>query len=152
MMRSLAWMVLVLAVLGAGHPGLAATPDERARAIYHDYMSPYCPGLLLADCSSRPAATLRTEIRDALAAGTPEAEVRSALERRFGERVLAAPPRRGFGLVAWLAPYLVVGAALAAVVAWCRLRMRPRPPVAALPRAPADPALRARLEDELRRF
>lgn len=150
-MRSIAWMVLVLAVLGAGRPGLAATPDERARAIYHDYMSPYCPGLLLADCSSRPAATLRTEIRDALAAGTPEAEVRTALERRFGERILAAPPRRGFGLVAWLAPYLVVGAALAAVVAWCRRHGRaPVPGPAARP-ADVDPALRARLEAELQR-
>lgn len=151
-MRSIVYGVLVVALFGAASPTFASPVDERSRAIFHDFMSPYCPGLLLADCSSRAAATLRTEIREELAAGTPEAEVRASLERRFGERILAAPPRRGFGLVAWLAPYVAVGLACAAVVAWCRRRLRLRVPAPNRPAAPVDPALRTRLEDELRRF
>ena len=151
-MRSIVHVAVAVVLLGVASPTFASAVDERSRAIFHDFMSPYCPGLLLADCSSRAAATLRTEIREELAAGTPEAEVRTSLERRFGERILAAPPRRGFGLVAWLAPYVAVGLACAAVVAWCRRRLRLRPPALERPAAPVDPDLRARFEDELRRY
>jgi cytochrome c-type biogenesis protein CcmH/NrfF len=151
-MRFLAGLVVAIAVVGSAHAGVARSVDEESRAIFHEYMSPYCPGLLLADCSSRPASTLRTEIRSALAAGTPAAEVRAGLERRFGEAILAAPPRRGFGLVAWLAPYVAVVVACALVVAWYRRRVRARMVAAAPAPLPVDPALRARLEAELRRF
>jgi cytochrome c-type biogenesis protein CcmH len=151
--RGLVTLLAVALVLGAaGSVARAAEPsvEARARALFHEHLSPYCPGLLLSDCSSRPAATLRDEIRRDLASGATDDEVRAELRRRFGERILAAPPGRGFGLVAWLVPPAAVLAASAAVALWLSTRSR-RPAPAAPPAAPVDPRLRARLEAELTR-
>ncbi len=146
--------VLASLIVGAAATTLAAEPptEDRARAIFHEYLSPFCPGLLLSDCSSRPAETLRTEIRTALANGVSDAEVRADLQRRFGERILAAPRTRGFGLIAWLVPPVVVTGAVLAVVLWWLGRTR-MPPAPRTPSAlSGDPLLRARLDAELRSF
>jgi cytochrome c-type biogenesis protein CcmH/NrfF len=69
------------------------------------------------------------------------------LVARFGERILAAPPQRGFGLVAWLTPPAFVLAGLI----WMVLRLWSRRPPACAASPPIDaPALRRRLEHELR--
>jgi cytochrome c-type biogenesis protein CcmH len=150
-MRRVTCVVLVMILLGTGRASMASTVEQQAGAIFHEYMSPYCPGLLLADCSSGAAITLREEIRAALAAGTSEAEVRAQVERRFGERILAAPPRRGFGLVAWLVPYLALAIGVGGIAVWWRRRMRAVGPTVDAA-SPGDPALRVRLEAELRRL
>ncbi|HXJ34917.1 MAG TPA: cytochrome c-type biogenesis protein CcmH [Candidatus Eisenbacteria bacterium] len=144
------YAVVALGLLGHSRAIVASTVDEHARAINHEYMSPYCPGLLLADCSSSGAMTLRNEVRAALTAGVPEAEVRAEIERLFGERILAMPPWRGLGLVAWLAPYVGLALASGVVVAWWRRQMRASAPTADVTPSAVDPALRAQLEAELR--
>lgn len=153
--RIVAVLAWALVVIGSGvSTPFAAEPvaEDRARAIFHEHMSPFCPGLLLSDCSSRPAETLRTDIRAALANGASEAEVKADLQRRFGERILAAPTRQGFGLLAWLVPPVAVIGALIAVVLWWSRRSRTRMPASARPILPVDPMLRARLDAELARF
>lgn len=112
-------------------------------------MSPYCPGLLLADCRSPAAVDLRAEVRRQLEDGASEAEVRERIESQFGEKLLAAPHSRGFGLVAWLTPYAVIIAGLVAIFVWMRSH-RGAAVVAAPERKPGDPARLARLEEERR--
>ena len=66
-----------------------------------------------------------------------------------GEAVLAAPVDRGFNRLAWLFPYLAAAAGLIAIVV--AARRWSAPPVAAIAGdAGLDPALSARLDDELR--
>ena len=70
----------------------------------------------------------------------------------------AAPPKSGWGLLAWLLPLvlLVGGGAVLGVYAWRWSRSREPAPAAAGPeqngRAPLDPDLERRLEEELARF
>jgi len=148
---------LLVVLLLIAMPARAASDSQRvdvdsaARAIYNDFMSPYCPGLLLADCRSEAATELRREIRTQLAAGVPERNIRDRLEAHFGEKLLAAPHARGLGLVAWLVPFAAIGLGLVGMLLWLRTQ-RPRP-APHLPSADAiNPALWARLEHELRAF
>ena len=72
-----------------------------------------------------------------------------------GQDVLAEPLDEGFNQLAWAVPYVVglSGAALIGLVAvrWTPSRRRPRRPSAAgAPAGGDDPALRERLDDELR--
>jgi cytochrome c-type biogenesis protein CcmH len=114
-------------------------------------MCPTCKTTL--DQSSSPIANrIRAFIRARIAAGDCEGEIKSALVDEFGESVLAAPPKRGFNLLAWVLPLagLAAGAVAVGFAArrWSVSRV-PAPPDAG---PPLDPALERRLDDELARF
>ena len=76
--------------------------------------------------------------------------VREAFAAEFGSQaILAAPIDRGFNRLAWLFPYLAAAAALVGIVVTAR-RWSSRAVPAAAGDAGLDPALSARLDDELR--
>ena len=128
------------------HPTLADLEDE--------VMCPTCHTPL--ELSSAPAANrIRAFIRREIAAGKTKSQIKAALVDQFGEGILAAPPVRGFNLLAWLLP--IVGGALAIVLlAWAARRWlagRDPPGEDADTRATAlDRDLERRLDDELARF
>jgi cytochrome c-type biogenesis protein CcmH len=100
---------------------------------------------------------MKIRIARACAAGRTDAQIKSSLVRDFGSRVLAAPPRRGFDLLAWLLPGIgiVAGAAALAALAWRWTRTRD-PALALAPGSTngrgLDPELERRVDDELARF
>ncbi|MBI3050319.1 MAG: cytochrome c biogenesis protein CcsA [Acidobacteria bacterium] len=100
------------------------------------------------NCQGR--ATQTAKLRQFLAEGKSHDEVIAAFIRDFGsEAVLAAPVDRGFNRLAWLLPYLAALAALVAIVVTAR-RWSSRTVAVAGVDAGIDPALSARLDDELR--
>jgi cytochrome c-type biogenesis protein CcmH len=158
MTRAGRWLVIGLAALAVLAPvSAAATPDWTVVGIQTELMCPTCKGERL-DISTAPAADrVRAYLRRAHAAGWSEAHVKRALVAQFGPQVLAAPPRSGFGLVAWIAPLAAVlaGAVLAVWLArrWLRGRSTGGEASAHLVDDPARrAALEAKLDDELARF
>jgi cytochrome c-type biogenesis protein CcmH len=152
--RGLVWVVLLLFLGLSGVAGGQATAspevEREARRIFSVVMSPYCPGLLLADCTSSAAAALRDSIKVQLGRGRPADEILEELAAAFGDEILALPPNRGVARLAWLAPVLLLAASLGVLV-W-RLRRRPTAPAAPVPTTVSgDQVLRQRLEEELRR-
>jgi len=133
---------------GEVEPRFSAEVETEAAKIFNSTMSPYCPGLLVANCPSPGAARMKEEIRTQLAAGVSPDSVRTWLRAEYGSQVEAVPPAEGFGLLAWIMPALaLVGGA--AVVAWW-LRRRGRVPDHGTGAAePLDPEAQARLEQEL---
>jgi cytochrome c-type biogenesis protein CcmH/NrfF len=85
-----------------------------------------------------------------LAEGKDYDAVRAAFVEEFGSQaVLAEPIDKGFNRLAWLVPYLV--ATLALVGVFVTARRWSRPSAQAVAGSPGvDPALDARLDDELR--
>jgi cytochrome c-type biogenesis protein CcmH len=138
-------LVALLLMLGAGAAAAQAVSDpevaRKAHGISSDVMSPYCPGRTLADCPSPNAAALREEVRELLAAGVPEQEVRSRLETRFGDDIVGVPR----SLLGWSLPVvaLVLGAG-GVIVALRRMSTRATPSSAGV-----DPDLEAELDREL---
>lgn len=144
-------ILVVLALLA--FPGAvgesAAQPadvDANAHRIFSELMSPYCPGLMLADCPSPDAFALRAEIRARLAAGETPAQVKEDLYARFGESIRATPEPREWGLLLWAAPFVVLAGSFGGV-AWYLAHRRPgvepdSPPA-------ADSELEHQLDDEL---
>jgi cytochrome c-type biogenesis protein CcmH len=89
-----------------------------------ELMSPACPGRTLINCTSGQAEQWRELIRQQLHQGaTKEQIIRYFVDMR-GEEILAAPPKRGFALTAWLFPVFLMlnGAGLIVVLAnrWAR--------------------------------
>ena len=114
-----------------------------------EVMCPVC-GTTLDQSSSPAAQQIKRVIAKGIAAGQTKSEIEDRLVAEYGQAILAAPPRHGFGLLAWWLPIagIVVAAVVVGLGAWRWSRARepaPRP-------AQLDPALEHRLDDELRRF
>ncbi len=52
------------------------------------------------------------ELKSYIAEGLSDQQILNAFAAKYGATVLAAPPKRGFSLVAWIAPFAVFAAAL----------------------------------------
>ncbi len=142
--------VFVVALLLVSQASANAGPPTLAQ-LEHEVMCPICHTLL--ELSHAPIADrMRSFIRQRIAAGDSGAEIKNRLVAQFGEGVLAAPPAKGFGLVAWLLP---IGGSLAiAVILAVALRQwkhdhdREATPATAAP-VSLDAALSQRLDREL---
>ena len=142
-------LVLVCALVAA--PGAGASEARPTPADLEDeIMCPVCPGETLEQSSSPAAQQVERFIAVRIRAGDSKQEIKDKLVEQYGPRILAAPPREGFDLLAWVLP---LAAALAAAVilgfaAWRWSRGR-EPPAAS---APLDPELERRLDRELARL
>ena len=130
-----------VALASERHPTLAELEGE--------VMCPICNTTL--DQSSSPAARqIETVISRQIAAGDTKSEIKDRLVAEYGPQILAAPPKKGFDLLAWLLPIagLLGGAVVLGALAW--RWSRAREPV----RVPLrlDPALERRVDEELTRF
>ena len=114
-----------------------------------EVMCPVCETTL--DQSSSPAAQqIKRVIATRIAAGDTKTQIKDRLVAEYGSAILAAPPHKGFGLVAWWLPVAGILAAAVAVGVGARRWARAREPAAAGP--PLDAASERRLDDELRRY
>ncbi len=140
---ALAAGVLAVASLTVA-PAAAVEPDEilsdtaletRARHISSGLRCLVCQNQSIDDSNAPLARDLRLLVRERLKAGDTDAQVMQFVEDRYGEFVLLRPPLNAHTLILWLAPFLVLLAAIAGVVWAVRRRARVAPAVAALDRA-----------------
>ena len=120
-------------------------------------MCPTCGTPL--DMSDAPAANrIRAFIVRRINGGDTRSEIMDKLVAEFGLGVRAAPPKSGWGLLAWLLPLVAPGRRRGGAR---RLRVALEPLARARRhsgrarengRAPLDPELERRLEEELARF
>jgi len=123
---------LAVAAFAAACMAAASDPSERladpgqearARAIFKDVRCLVCQNESIDDSSAELAADLRRIVREQVAAGRSDQEVRDFLTARYGEFVLLKPSFSVGNAVLWLAPFGVVGAGVLLLVS--RLRSRP---------------------------
>ena len=117
--------LLVVAVLGLSIPAALAqeppaAPDRplpdaaqeaRAQALFDDIRCVVCQHEAISDSPAGIAGDMRGLVRDQIAAGRTDAEIRDDLVRRYGDFVLFNPPLRLGTWLLWFGPL----AALAAV-------------------------------------
>ena len=101
-MTRLLLATLVLA-LAAAAPAAASEQHPTLPELERELICPTCHETLAAS-TSPIADRMRSFIRQRIAAGDTESEIKSKLVAQFGESVLAAPPKSGFNLLAWLLP------------------------------------------------
>jgi cytochrome c-type biogenesis protein CcmH len=144
--RLLVVLAAALLVVPAAH---ASDTHPTLAELEGEVMCPVCGTTL--DQSNAPAAQqIKRLIAVRIAAGDTKSEIKTRLVSEYGDAILAAPKRKGFGLLAcWLPIVGILGAAaLLAAGAWRWSHAREDEP----PPARLDPALERRLDDELRRF
>jgi cytochrome c-type biogenesis protein CcmH len=96
-------------------PGRPLVYDEaEAYAIDGMIMCPVCPAETIDQAQVPIARQMRALVREKLHQGATRQEILDFFAQRYGPGILAAPPRSGFNLVAWIFPLAGVAAALAA--------------------------------------
>ena len=149
-------MIVRLAVVGAaalvlaGPAAAACTkPHTSLSAMEGQIMCPTCHTTL--DQSDAPAARrIEHRIQVLIDQCKTADEIKADLVANFGAGILAAPPRKGFDLLAWWLPLggIAAGALLLALGVW--RWSRARAPDAAEP--PLDPELDARVDELLAEY
>ncbi|MBT0956479.1 cytochrome c-type biogenesis protein CcmH [Alphaproteobacteria bacterium KMM 3653] len=130
------WFATIALVLWAG-AALALDPSEmladpaqeaRARALDHEIRCVKCQSETVASSNADWAQDARRAIREQVAAGASDAEVKAWFVARYGDFVLMDPPKTGANLVLWVAGplMLLAGLGLAAGAA-ARRRRLPEP-------------------------
>jgi cytochrome c-type biogenesis protein CcmH len=143
-------LAAALALLAAcAFPVHASAAPPRAADLEAELVCPVCETTL--DQSNAPVAQrMKLYLRERIAAGDSEQEIKDALVREFGPGVLATPEKSGFGLLAWLLPLVAVVAG--AVVVGLLLRAWSRGRRAPTEEGALDPELERRVDEELARF
>ena len=150
---SLAWAQAHPGPQPSPSPAAATTPAEaaaeaQARALFTEVMSPFCPGLTLADCPSPNAFTMRGDIVRRLKNGESRQAIVNELVKTYGAQILADPSDTPIGSIVWGVPFALSVLAAAGLAFFLRRATRNRTKEAADPRA-ESPQMRSRVDDEL---
>ena len=137
-------------------PGLAfaqaaevAKPDaaveERLKRLAEELRCLVCQNQTIADSNAPLALDLRNQIRQQVAAGRDDDQIRTYMVERYGDFVLYRPPFKATTAVLWLGPMLLI--AMGAVIFLLVVRKRRGIPAPGPDQAPALSEMqRAQLE------
>jgi cytochrome c-type biogenesis protein CcmH len=105
---------------------LAANPEIEARmlAIASELRCLVCQNQTIADSHAGLALDLRQEIREMLAKGQTDQQVRDFMTQRYGDFILYKPPVRPSTVLLWFGPAVLAIGGL--IVLWAILRRRAR--------------------------
>ncbi|HLM48860.1 MAG TPA: cytochrome c-type biogenesis protein [Myxococcaceae bacterium] len=116
----------------AGSDPLTPVLEARVQKLGKELRCAVCQGLSVADSPSSMARAQLDKVRELVAEGKTDQEVRDYFIARYGEWVLLQPKAEGFNLLVWLGPVaLLLGGGF--IIA------RQVKPASALAPAPASP-------------
>ena len=118
------WLTLAFVTAACGNEGEAPL-EERARSIDKSLICPVCPGETIDQAQVELAHQMRAIVREKLAEGLSREQILQFFVDRYGEDVLAAPPKSGFNLIAWVVPLSVVAAAIVLLLLVIKAMRRP---------------------------
>ena len=149
-MKRVAALLAVLA-LAVAAPALASERHPSLSELEGEVMCPTCH-TTLDESNSAIAQQIKAFIRVRIAEGKTKSQIEAELVDNFGPSILAAPPKRGWDLLAWALPLggLGLGAIVLGILAWRWTRDRDRPASGGGVRL--DPEAERRLDAELARF
>ena len=93
-------------------PPLDESLEEEAQAIDRMIMCPVCPAETIDQAQVEISFQMRAVIREMLAEGRTREEILDYFVDRYGADILAAPPKSGANLLAWILPIVGVAAGL----------------------------------------
>jgi cytochrome c-type biogenesis protein CcmH len=122
---------------------LPAAQEARVHQLAKELRCPVCQGVSIADSPATVAQAQLIKVREMIATGKSDDEVREYFVSRYGEWALLRPKAEGVNLLVWLGPALLLLGGLAIIG-----RQVIRGPGAAQPSPPPPAASENAEEDE----
>lgn len=101
-------LILSVLALQSASPALSEADEARAQDLMREIRCVVCSGESILDSQAGVARDMRVFVRERVAEGQTEDEVREALVVRYGADVLLRPEVNGQTLLLWLAPLIFV--------------------------------------------
>lgn len=127
----------ILLSLAFAANAVAQDLDRRGAALATELRCLVCQNQTLADSNAPLAVDLRNQVREQLAAGKSESEVRDYMVARYGDFVLYKPPLKASTLLLWAGPFLLLLAGLAIFLKRVRRQPEEEPSLSEAERARA---------------
>lgn len=126
--------------------------DDEVNAIAKQLYCPVCENIPLDVCPTQACAQWRELIREKLAAGWAEDEIKTYFVAQYGDRVLAQPPASGLNWLVYIIPPLAIIGGIYILYRALRAWSQPAQDIAEdVPQVePDDDDYVARIEEELR--
>jgi len=121
-------LIVLLTLVGPATSarGQATAPsDDEVNQIASQLYCPICDNLPLDVCPLEACRAWRELIREQLAEGWTERDIKAYFVAQYGERVLGEPPRSGLNWVLYLVPPVVILGGL--VLLLSKMKRSPRP-------------------------
>lgn len=104
----------------------ATSATDRVHALATELRCPVCQNQTLADSNADLARDLKDKIREQVAQGRSDEEIRQFMVQRYGDFVLYQPPMRADTALLWAGPFALL--ALGGIaLGWRLIRMRAGP-------------------------
>ena len=120
-------------------PAAGQSNEADVRRVASQLRCVVCDHQSVAESNAELAAQMREVIREQQAAGRTDREIIQFFVERYGDTILYAPPRRGFSLLAWWVPVVVLLVGAAGAVGFWRQRQRSLPAQPTLTTLPVSP-------------
>ena len=126
--------------------------DDEVNAIAKQLYCPVCENIPLDVCPTQACAQWRELIRQKLVDGWSEDQIKNYFVEQYGERVLGAPPAKGFNWLVYLVPPIAILAGVYILYkAFQSMRVKPAAEPQSLPSEASTDDYIKRLEEELRK-
>lgn len=130
----LAVVALQVSIASAADTPLAdASQEARARDLMKEVRCVVCQSQSIDESDAGIAVDLRQLIREEIAAGKSDDDIRRFLVARYGDFILFRPPFKAETLVLWLGPFAVLAVGLVFVIRFLRRRPAQTQPPALSP-------------------
>ena len=96
--------------------------EQRVAGLAHELRCLVCQNQSLAESNAPLAVDLRNQIREQLARGASENDVRDYMVARYGDFVLYKPPLKATTVALWVGPFVLLVAG--ALLLWRRVARR----------------------------
>ena len=114
--------------------------DQRSAELNKQILCPQCSGQTIHQSQAPIAQDMRTRVCSLIDEGLSDEEILDYFIARYGENVLAEPPKSGFSLTIWLIPFVAMGLGIGGVVWAVKALRRPAgQPLSVQPAASAPP-------------
>jgi cytochrome c-type biogenesis protein CcmH len=119
-------MSIAALLVAAIAPAILADPaqEARARALESEIRCVQCENEPISQSTADIARDMRALVRERIAAGDSDAEIRAFFRERYGDFVLFRPPWDSRTWVLWTAPLLLAGLGLTGLLT---MRRTPQP-------------------------
>ena len=114
-------------LIGCYAPVKEVSLETRAQALDKSLICPVCPGETIDQSQATLADQMQAIVREKIEAGWSDEQVRQYFVDRYGEGILAAPPKSGFNLLVWVVPPIGILGAILALALSVRAMRRGQP-------------------------